>query len=75
MGIFSTHPRVYIETTDLHSMNLTLASKQPKARKDDQNPSEYQNTVSEVPQVGVAAHPTPAEKFQVPAQVNDDVAL
>ena len=30
MGIFSKHPRVYIETVDLHSMNLALASKQPK---------------------------------------------
>ena len=30
MGIVSKHPRVYIETTDLHSMNLALASKQPK---------------------------------------------
>ena len=28
MGIFSKHPRVYIETIDLHFMNLALASKQ-----------------------------------------------
>ena len=74
MGIFSKHPRVYIETIDLHSMNLVLASKQPKEGEDGQNLSEYQTAVSEVPKVGIAAHPTPAEKFQVPAQSNDDVA-
>ena len=55
-------------------MNLVLASKQPKEGEDGQNLSEYQTTVSEMPKVGVAACPTPAEKFQVPAQVNDDVA-
>ena len=37
MGIFSKHPRVYIETIDLHSMNLVLASKQPKEAEDGQN--------------------------------------
>ena len=74
MGIFSKHPRVYIETIDLHSINLVLASKQPKEGEDGQNVNKYQNTISEVPKVGVAAFPTPAEKFQVPAQVNDDVA-
>ena len=30
MGIFSKHLRVYTETIDLQSMNLVLASKQPK---------------------------------------------
>ena len=74
MGLFSKHPRVYIETIDLHSMNLVLASKQPKEGEDGQNLSEYQTTVSEVPKVGVAAHPTSAEQFQVPVQVNDGVA-
>ena len=49
-------------------------SKQPREKEDGQNPSEYQNTVSEVPKIGVAACPTLAEKFQVPAQANDDVA-
>ena len=74
MGLFSKHPRVYIETIDLHSMNLVLASKQPKEGEDGQNLSEYQTTVSEVPKVGVVACPTPAEKFLVPAQPNDEVA-
>ena len=73
MGIFSKHPRVYIETTDLHSMNLVLASKQPKEGEDGQNMSKYQNTVSEVTKVGVAECQTPTVKFQVPAQANDDV--
>ena len=54
-------------------MNLALASKQPKEAEDSQNLSEYQNTVSEVPKIGVAACPIPAEKFQVPVQVNDEV--
>ena len=66
MGIFSKHLRVYIETIDLQSMNLVLDSKQPKGGKDGQNLSDYQNTVFEVPKVGVAAWPTPAEKVQVP---------
>ena len=55
-------------------MNLVLASKQPKEGEDGQNLSGYQNTVSEVPKVGVAECQTPAEKFQVPVEVNDDVA-
>ena len=74
MGIFSKHPRVHIETIDLHSMNIELAGKQPKEREDGQNLGEYQNAVSEVPKVGAAACPTPAEKFQVPVQGIDDVA-
>ena len=73
MGIFSKHPRVYIETIDFYSINIALASKQPKEGEDGQNLSEYQHTDSEVPRVGVATCPTPAEKLQVPAQVNDDV--
>ena len=64
MGIFSKHPRVYIDTIDLHFMNLALASKQPKDGKDDQNLNEYHITVSEVPKVGLTACPTPAEKYQ-----------
>ena len=72
MGIFSKHPRIYIETIDLHSMSLVLATKQPKEGEDSQNLSEYQTTVSEVPKVG-AACPTPAEKCQVPMQVTDVV--
>ena len=71
--IFNKHPRVYNETIDFHSINLAQASKQPKEREDSQNLSEYQNTVSEVSKVGIAACPTPTEKFQAPAQVNDDV--
>ena len=67
MGIFSKHPRAYIETIDLHSMNLVLASKQPKEMEDGQNLSEYQSTVSEVPKVEVATSSIPAEKSQVPA--------
>ena len=55
MWIFSKHPRVYIETNDLHSRNLVLASKQPKEGEDGQIMSEYQTTVSEVPKVRVAA--------------------
>ena len=55
-------------------MNLVLTSKQPKKGEDDLNLSEYQTTVSEVPKVGVTACPTPAEKFQVPAKVDNDVA-
>ena len=73
MRIFNKHPWIYIEITDLHSMNLALASKQPKEGNDGQNLSECQNTVSGVPKVGVAACPTPAEKLLVPSQVNDDV--
>ena len=75
MGIFSKHPRVYIETIDLHSMNLVLASIQPKEGQDGKNQSGYQTTISEVPKFGVTAHPTPAEKFQLPAHMNDDVAM
>ena len=52
MGIFSKCPRVCIETIDLHSVNLALASKQPKEGGWCQNLSEYQNTVSEVSKVG-----------------------
>ena len=74
MGIYSKHPRVYIETIDLHSMNLALVSKQPKEGEDSQNLSEYQNTIFEVPKAWVAACPTPSGKLQVPAQANDDVA-
>ena len=73
MGIFSKHARVYVKTIDLHSLNLVLASKQPKEGEDGQSLCEYQTTVSEVPKVRVAACPTTAEMFQVPAQVNDDV--
>ena len=36
IGIFSKHPRVYIETIDLHSMNLALASEQTKVGEDGQ---------------------------------------
>ena len=74
MGIFIKHSTVYIETIDLQSMNLVLTSKQCKEGEDGQNWSKYQTTVSEVPKVGVAVCPTPAEKFHVPVQVNDDVA-
>ena len=55
-------------------MNLALASKQPKEGEDGQNLSEYQTTVSELPKIGVATCPMPAEKFQVPSQENHDVA-
>ena len=73
MGIFSKHPRVYIKTIDLHFMNLALASEQHKEGEDGQNLSEYQNTISEVPKVGVVAHATPAEKLHVSQQANDNV--
>ena len=45
MGIFSKHPRVYFEIIDLHSMNLKLASKQPKEGEDMEIPEvlEIQN--------------------------------
>ena len=74
MGIFSKHPRVYIKTIDLQSVNLVLASEQLKEGEDGQNLSEYQNIVSEVPKVGVAAYSTPAEKLQVTSHANDNVA-
>ena len=74
VGIFSKHPRVYIETIDLHFMNLALASEQQKEGEDGQNLSEYQYTVSEVLKVGVAACPTLAGRLQVPVQVKDDTA-
>ena len=74
IGIFSKHLRVCIEKIDLHSINLALASEQPKDGEDGQNLSEYQKTVSEVPKVRVAACLTPMEKLQLPAQGNDDVA-
>ena len=57
----------------LHKSSAGQQTTELKEGEDSQNLSEYQSTVSEVPKVGVAAYSTPAEKFHVPAQVNDDV--
>ena len=75
MGIFSKHPRVFIETIDIHSTNAGLARQQLKEGEEDgHNQSEYQSIASEVPKVGVAACPTPAEESQVPVQAINDNA-
>ena len=68
MGIFVKHPRVYIETTDIHSMiQHRLASQQIKKGEDEENHTEYQ-VASKVPKVGEMYQP-PTEKSQVSTEM------
>ena len=71
IGIFTKHPRVYIETIGIHSTNPGLAS-QLKEGENDQTKSKYCNIALDAPKVGVAAFPSSARELVSPAQVSRD---
>ena len=58
MGIFTKHPRVFIETMDVHSTNPGLASQQLKVGEDGQSKSKCHTIASGEPNVWVASCPT-----------------
>ena len=72
MGIFTKHPRVFIETMDIYSTNPGLASQHLIKGKNGQSKSKYHDIASGVPEIGVAACPTSTKELVVLKQVNRD---